>query len=1063
MEHRLKRLFLGNWMSFGATVFEMERMKTFLSGHNGSGKTTVMDALSLILYAEKPSYLNFTGDQKRNDHGAIHWNTPNGFLRPGKTTSYIIIEIEDANKKTYHQGIRMVSSGARQTKVTRTFFQGEGTLESIGAAHGAYEAVKNGSLRMDTVYGGDRDTAFKAFFARRGFPVDTFIRARFRNLSCVDHFRLMNQSILSNTGIGGKKLSEYAKENILPSASTTDSIQEMSEAQKKLDQLIQADKALAEKSGFLEKAVDKGQKYLDAKAAYEHFPRAAANINYEYYKEEKAKAQADLEQWEPSEAQKQEDLHEVTMEYGEAMKRLGQLQEEEDPASRYQAEKEKKLPLLKMEEERAKRHETYVNARTAYLRILPPGTEPEDAGQFIESLADKKEKAHEQYLKDREAASGLQGDIDTMRGMLEGNFTKGTGRLSEALRSAILLKAKIARDIPGSDPQLLSDCVEKIADPGWQDAIERLFGRDRMGVIVNPEHYRQACAIQHSIKGNRRSVIVLNTERSPSGVPSNAVPSVVICSDSRAERYIQSAYGKYVLCETDEQYASAVYGLRKNGQTKVPNRSVLHGEKEKVTRMLGAASLKKEIAAAEEQLIVLKEKAGSSWEKYLAHKEKEANAEKVKASYESVKCFRDETAKDRAAAIKKDIEKLEEMISAYRCSNEGKEREAQLIRAKEKADEAERAIERLREEYGAIAHEVKKRRENLKNINAQYDDYEKMAKEEGPLTDEDLYVIQTNEWERRLRGKPQENAVRGEVKKQLDDTKHAMDEFFGENRDIMNAMPGAPLTIERQKDLDWFEDESQKVFDIRMGPEGRRQVEQVRESLKTRFTSMLHGMYLDLERAREVRKKFNSFLPKYKIGLSHYRLGEIQLSGSVEDSYLLELAIRQEENGEQVTQTDVQYMEAVFDRAVKSAGRGLPQNPFDYRLYVTTRMEYRTDDMENEDGGGWKNADRSTKNNSNGQQAILRAVIKIVVLASQAFTENSLRVCITDEVLQGVDDVNSAYFFDALKEMDIQCIFASMDDRFAIYADDSYTFRMEQGKKVRIIKHGIRGENDVEG
>ena len=79
-----------------------------------------------------------------------------------------------------------------------------------------------------------------------------------------------------------------------------------------------------------------------------------------------------------------------------------------------------------------------------------------------------------------------------------------------------------------------------------------------------------------------------------------------------------------------------------------------------------------------------------------------------------------------------------------------------------------------------------------------------------------------------------------------------------------------------------------------------------------------------------------------------------------------------------------------------------------------------------------------------------------MVLASQAFTEKSMRLCITDEVLQGVDDVNATYFFDALKEMNIQCIFASMDTRFAEHADDSYTFRMEKGKYVRIIRHGIR-------
>ena len=47
----LSRICLNNWHYIDAKVLEMNRSINFFTGHSGSGKSTVIDALQILLYA----------------------------------------------------------------------------------------------------------------------------------------------------------------------------------------------------------------------------------------------------------------------------------------------------------------------------------------------------------------------------------------------------------------------------------------------------------------------------------------------------------------------------------------------------------------------------------------------------------------------------------------------------------------------------------------------------------------------------------------------------------------------------------------------------------------------------------------------------------------------------------------------------------------------------------------------------------------------------------------------------------------------------------------------------
>lgn len=1054
-EHRFKRLFLGNWMSFGATIFSMNNMTAFLTGFNGSGKSTVMDALALILFAESPNMLNYTGDQKRSDSGAIHWKTPNGPLRPAKTTSYIIMEAEDANGRVYHQGLRMVSAH-EQAQVTRTFFQGEGTLEDIGAKDGNYDAVQRGTIIMQKTFRG-KEEAFRNFFARRGFPLETFIRARFsKNRTAVTQYRDMNRSILSNTGISGKSLSAYAQDNIFPLASTSDSIQEMIDAKKRLDELLKIMKALEVKSRFLGEAVEKGSAYLVAKEMSESFERSAANINYDFYRTEVARLTRQEKEYQKLVSEKGKDAEQMGEKIKELTSMLTMLENEMTPVGKHMDE----LRILELELQtalnREKGHEEYLRARKELISQLPDGTAPEDAETAVSVLEGEREASYREYLKAKEAAEKVLERIDTLQSIIKGTYasgSKGSGRFEETLQSALLLKDRIKRELPEADPQLLYDCIERISVPDWQDAVERLLGRDRLGVIVSPEYYKRACTIQHNLRGNRQDVIVLNTSRRPEPETENTVPSVIVFTDVRARRYVSAAYGKYILCQTDEEYGNAVYALRKNGQTKVPNRSVLYGTQNKDTKILGKGALQREIenlCTESDSLNETEKECRKNYEKCSAQVRR---LSEMITTYKNAAKRRDDHAGEDVLELKERIRSLEETIKELKDSDEMKERERKIESLRSQCQEAEEKQKEAYSEKGRFENRLEEVKKDVLENKNQLGKFADKKAQYGPLLEEDKHIIDSNKWSQALLGDANVNNARKQLKDNLAARKALIDGVFRSGWDILSSMPGAPISIDNENDLRWYEAEDEKILILRRDPKDREEMERLKDSMKAGFTGLLHGMYQDYSRAKDVHKKFNSFLPKYKIGICRYRLGAIRINNS-NDAHLMKLAVKQDTGG-QLTQADIDYIDSVFEDVLRDDDRNISSNPFDYQRYVTTCIEYQTDDM---DAEKWMNADRTSQYNSNGQQAILRAIIKIVVLASQAFTENSLRICITDEVLQGVDDVNAAYFFDALEKMNIQCIFASMDERFAVYADDAFTFRMTQGKNVRVIRHGIRRE-----
>ena len=103
----ITRMCLNNWGGINHKVLEFNEYVNLFSGKSGSGKSTVMDAIQVILYGSfSPSFLNKAADDAKNRRSVLSYlrgaqkdGTSN---REGKDfCSLLVMEIEDTGRESF--------------------------------------------------------------------------------------------------------------------------------------------------------------------------------------------------------------------------------------------------------------------------------------------------------------------------------------------------------------------------------------------------------------------------------------------------------------------------------------------------------------------------------------------------------------------------------------------------------------------------------------------------------------------------------------------------------------------------------------------------------------------------------------------------------------------------------------------------------------------------------------------------------------------------------------------------------------------------------------------------
>ena len=141
-----KRLLLVNWSCFQNEIINLGS-STLFTGVNGTGKTTILDAMSYLITANT-QFNKAADDNGRNVTAYIHGdrktNGSDRYLRPGNVTSYIAMEFYDPLISDYHViAVCMESRSESDRAISQWIIREKSRLEDFN-----FSSVENGKLTV---------------------------------------------------------------------------------------------------------------------------------------------------------------------------------------------------------------------------------------------------------------------------------------------------------------------------------------------------------------------------------------------------------------------------------------------------------------------------------------------------------------------------------------------------------------------------------------------------------------------------------------------------------------------------------------------------------------------------------------------------------------------------------------------------------------------------------------------------------------------------------------------------------------------------------------------------
>ena len=141
-----KRLLLVNWSCFQNEIIALGS-STLFTGVNGTGKTTILDAMSYLITANT-QFNKAADDNGRNVTAYIHGdrktNGSDRYLRPGSVTSYIAMEFFDPLISDYHVIAVCIESRSESDRaVSQWIIREKCKLEDFN-----FSSVENGKLTV---------------------------------------------------------------------------------------------------------------------------------------------------------------------------------------------------------------------------------------------------------------------------------------------------------------------------------------------------------------------------------------------------------------------------------------------------------------------------------------------------------------------------------------------------------------------------------------------------------------------------------------------------------------------------------------------------------------------------------------------------------------------------------------------------------------------------------------------------------------------------------------------------------------------------------------------------
>lgn len=572
----LKKVRLINWHRFQNETIPFAE-SVLLSGENGAGKSTILDAIQFVVTGSKAHFNKAAHEKgKRNLNSYIRCKTGREnqpYDRKGEISAHIALEFyDDAKKKPFIIGVVMDSaSEEKEPNIAwyllencllkdELFFKGR-QVKGISAFRstnskdikGFYQTITEAKKMMLSRFGRLEDKFFtlipKALAFKPIHDIKDFV------YSYVLDEKEVNIDIL--------------KENV---RSYQDLERMLQDVKKRIAEL----ELIREKEAEVQNALrrDRNYEYFIARAdkelTEEELKKIQGNIQYQLLRKK------DMEKRQQAEKEKREGKQEM----------IRSLQSELDSDKEYQAfreleRQEKELKVL-MEEDKKEVQELKKAAKRALADaerlLLVSDADPivGEYGEYLKKLEECEDLVNISLCIEKVIAyktqmyKKVQEKIAEVRFLIREKQTESAelGRQIQKLESkqlvysdeVVLLRDSILEQFRKlqrkPEVSVLCELLE-ITNPAWQNAVEGYLNTQRFYLLVAPENFDLALSVYDRLRSNKKAygVGLINTGKLDAydDVPRESLAEVVTSKNIWARRYINMVLGKVHRCNSYQE------------------------------------------------------------------------------------------------------------------------------------------------------------------------------------------------------------------------------------------------------------------------------------------------------------------------------------------------------------------------------------------------------------------------------------------------------------------------------------------------------------------------------
>lgn len=594
----LSRIFLYNWHRFHHHVIEVED-SLYLAGHNGSGKSTVLDAIQVVLVADMVRVRFNSSAQERSQRNLdsyVRGKIGEGrYLRPGGAIGYVALEFTD--RQSGSKSTIGICMEAREGKSTNRlyFILSQGLDSEIFVPEGqprsrrelkkflrnrrwgrTFDKVGEYSTEMLDVFGGLPPRFYDLFMRALTFKpirdIRQFVEEWLLEQSPLDIDTL--QQVVENLGVLRQRAKEveerqFVLRGIVRQQEQVRGLQELQAQHTLLSALLRvrlAEQRVKELQSQLtieqQKIAQGSQEMTTVQAALDKARAELLEAKLQLRESDVNRREQELD---AAIARVTEELNQMRQRW-----RLLQRDLQQEGVMLQGLVHNVNMPIESSEREALRALGDTLAALSAYE---PPADVDRLADQLERTIpwldAAKTRAQEEQFgLQQRldnlrKKGSKLEQEIRQLRSKHTPNYPRNVERLRDLLIPVI-----------GALPPLLCELLS-VPEKRWQDAVEAILGQRRFNVIVPPEYFTAALNVLDDARAHEKlygvGLVDLARVRENARPARSRTLALKVKTDNRLVRpYIDTVLGNTICCESAQE-------LRKHNRAVTPD-VVLYSE-----------------------------------------------------------------------------------------------------------------------------------------------------------------------------------------------------------------------------------------------------------------------------------------------------------------------------------------------------------------------------------------------------------------------------------------------------------------------------------------------------